>query len=333
MNDLKRRKPKRDWKRIGYELLAFAFFVFLIFIIIVNWQRNEGVKQEQEKNMVTAMIYDKTAEKLLFSGMSYIVLLQPGLLEKTVLQIPPGDRVGVPKLKFEALEIGDTIDGYSIEGVFYTLSELKYEEKWFYIVLCLVSIYPLGYIIYILFKIKRVEEFFNRHDFGLGIVIHTIFWGGLLVFLLFMYREMAADVKNGYEKFYGKNYIETVATITDHYKHYGSGKDDQWYYYLALAYKDESGERFHLTKEVKKNTYLNYMDGELPINYKKDNPYNAFAQKTEIKDVLNFLTSRDLWLQHFLIIILTVLLSYALFLMNRKRRTGSYWTEKDKKRT
>lgn len=333
MNDLRRRKPNRDWKRIGYELLAFAFFVFLIFIIIVNWQRNEGVKQEQEKNVVTATIYDKTAEKHLFSGMSYIVLLQPGLLEKTVLQIPPSYRVGVPKLEFEALEIGDTIDGYSIEGIFYTLSELKHEKKWFYIVFCLVGIYPLGYIIYVLFKIKKIKQFIDRHDFGLGIVMYTVFWGGMLVLLLFMYREMAADLKNGYEKFYGKDYIQTVATITDHYKYHGSGRDAQWYYYLALAYKDETGGQFHLTKEVKKNTYLNYMDGELPIKYKKDNPYNVFAQKTGTKDVLNFLTSRVLWLQHFLFIIITVLLCYSLFLMNRKRRTGSYWTKSDEKRT
>ncbi|MFJ7936195.1 hypothetical protein [Sporosarcina sp. NPDC096371] len=323
VNDLTRRQQDRDGKRIGYELLAFAFFVFLIYIIIVNWQRNEDVKLEKEMNAETATVFGKTAEKHLFSGITYIILLQPELLEKTVLQIPKDYRVAVSQSEFEALEIGDTINGYSIQGVFYTLSELKYEDKWFYIVLCLVGIYPLGYIMYILFKIKKVEEFISRLDFGLGVIMYTVFWGGLIVFLLFMYREMAADLKNGYEKFYGKEYIETVATITDHYNYHGSGRDPQQYYYLALTYQDGSGERFYLTKEVRRNTYLNYLDEQLLIKYKKDNPYNAFAGETEKKDVFNFLMTVKIWL-HFLVIILTLLLSYALFLMNRKRRTGSY---------
>ncbi|KAA0964863.1 hypothetical protein FQ087_00595 [Sporosarcina sp. ANT_H38] len=328
---MKRRKQKRDWKRVGSELLAFALFVFLIFIIIDNLQENEDIKLGLEMNAVTATIYDKTAEKHLFSGMSYMVLLQPGLVEKTKWQIPPGYRAGVSKSEFEMLEVGDTIDGHSVEGVFYTPSELKYEDRSLYIVLFLVGIYPLGYICYLLFKIKKFEEFVDRHDFGVGVIMYTVFWGGLLVFLLFMYRDMAADLKNGYEKFYGKDYIETVATITDHHSYSGTGRDYQQYYYLALTYQDESGERFNLTKEVRRNTYRNYVDGELPINYKKDNPYNAFAQKTEKRDVFNFLTSQEMFM-HFLIIFITVLLSYALFLMNRKRRTGSYWTKTDKNR-
>jgi hypothetical protein len=327
---LKKRKQDRDWKRIGYEMLAFVLFVFLIYTIIVNWQENEDIKLETEMNAVTATIFDKTAEKHLFSGMSYIVLLQPGLLEKTTSQIPSGYWAAVSKSEFESLEIGDTIDGYSIQGVFHTPSELKSEYKWFYIVLCLVGIYPLGYICYWLFKIKKVEEFFNRDDFGLGIIIYTVFWGGLLVFLLFMYREMAADLKNGFEKYYAKDYIETVATITGHDNYYGSGRDYQRYYYLALAYQSESGEWFHLTKEVRRNTYLNYIDGELLIKYKKDNPYNAFAKQTDKRDVINFLTTRDFYL-HCLLLIITALLIYALFLMNRKRKTGSYWPHLDKK--
>ena len=326
----RKKKQKRDWKRLSYELVGFALFVFLTYIIIVNWQENEDVKQGLEMNAATATIYDKTAEKYIFNGMSYIVLLQPGLLEKTISKIAPGYRVGVSKLEFEALEIGDTIDGYLIEGVFYTPSELKYEDRSLYFVLGFVGLYPLAYICYLLFKIKRFEKFVERHDFGLGVIMYTVFWGGLSVLLLFMYREMAADLKNGYEKFYGENYIETVATITDQYTYSGSGRDYQQYYYLALAYQDESGEQYHLTKEVRRNTYLNYLDGELPIKYKKDNPYNAFAQKTEKRDVFNFLTSQEIWM-HFLGIIITALLSYALFLMNRKRRTGSYWTKIDKK--
>ena len=76
---MKKRKQNHDWKRIGYELLAFVFFLFLIYIIFVNWQRNEDVKEEQKSNPTVAIIYGKTAEKRLFGGISYIVLLQPGL--------------------------------------------------------------------------------------------------------------------------------------------------------------------------------------------------------------------------------------------------------------
>jgi hypothetical protein len=327
---MKKRKQNRDWKRIGYELLAFIFFIFLIYIIFVNWQRNEDVKEEQKSNPTVAIIYDKTAEKHLFSGISYIVLLQPGLSKKTRLQVSPGDQTVVSKAEFEVLEIGDTIDGYSIHGVFHTASELKSDYKWFYIVLCFVGIYPFGYICYLLFKIKKFEAFFERHDFGLGVIVYTILGVGMLVFLMFMYREMVADLKNGYEKIYGEDYIETIAEITDHYNYYGSGKDYQRYYYLALAYQDTSGKWFHLTKEVRRNTYLNHVDGELFIKYEEDNPYNAFAKKIELRDALDFFTAKTFFI-YCLIVILTALLLYALFLMNRKRRTGSYWLPSDKK--
>ena len=198
---MKKRKQNRDWKRIGYELLAFVFFIFLIYIIFVNWQRNEDVKEEQKSNPTVAIIYGKTAEKHLFSGISYIVLLQPGLSEKTRLQVSPGDQTVVSKAKFEVLEIGDTIDGYSIHGVFHTASELKSDYKWFYIVLCFVGIYPFGYICYVLFKIKEIRGHFSKDMiFGLGMVVYTILGAGMLIFLLFMYREMVDDLKNGYEK-------------------------------------------------------------------------------------------------------------------------------------
>jgi uncharacterized membrane protein YukC len=237
---LKKRKHNRDWKSIGYELLAFAFFIFLLYIIFVNWQRNEDVKAEKRSNVVTATIYDKTAEKHLFSGISYRVLLQPGLLKKTISKINSGDWTTISKSEFEALEIGDTIDGYSIHGVFHTQSELKSDNNWFYIVLCLVGIYPFGYICYWLFKIKKVEAFIDRHDGILGVILYTVIWGGLLVYLLFMYREMVADLKNGYEKFYGEDYIETVATITDHHSYHRGSYKAPWYYYLALSYEDEN---------------------------------------------------------------------------------------------
>lgn len=323
---MKRNKKKieKDWKRIGYDVLGFIFFVFLIGVIIINWQRNEDVKKEQLMNPTTAVVYDKTAEKYLLSGLSYIVLLKPLLLEKTTESIKSGYVVSISKKKFEKLEIGDRIDGFLIQGVFRTQSEQRSEYNGFYFTMFLVGIYPVGYIFYLLFKFEGFEAFLDRHDFGLSIIFKIIVWGGLSLLLLFSYREMIADLKNGYEKYYGKDYIETIATITDHSFDHGSGRDNQTYYYLALAYEDTNGEPINLTKEVKRNTFLKYKDGVLPIKYKKNNPYNAFAQQTEGRDILNFL-STPAFFMHCLIIGLTALLSYALFLMNRKRKTGSYW--------
>ena len=277
-------------------------------------------------NAATAVVFDKTAAKNLLNGLSYVVLLKPQLLEKTTQSIESGYEVYVTKKDFERLEIGDTIDGFMIKGVFRTQSDLKSENKTFYFVLFIVGIYPMGYIIYLLFKFKGFEAFLDRHDFGLSIIFYFITWGGLFLLLLFSYREMTADLKNGYEKFYGKDYIETIATITDHSFHHGTGRDYQTYYYLALAYEDTNGEAFNLTKEVKKNTYLKFQDGVLPIKYKKDNPYYAFAQQTEGRDIINFLLTPAFFM-NCLTIVLTALLSYALYLMNRKRKTGSYWNE------
>ena len=276
------------------------------------------------RNGTTAGVFDKTAEKYLLNGLSYIVLLRPQLLDKTTQSIEDGYEVSVSKKEFERLEIGDTIDGFMIQSVFRTQSELKSEYNGLYFTLLFVGIYPLGYIFYLLFKIKGFEAFLDRHDFGLSIIFNIIFWGGLFLMLVFSYREMTADLNNGYEKYYGKDYIETIAKITDHSFDHGTGMDHQTYYYLALAYEDTNGEPINLTKEVKKNTYLKYQDGVLPIKYKKDNPYNAFAQQTEVRDIVNFLFTPAFFM-HCLTIVLTALLSYALYLMNRKRKTGSYW--------
>ena len=319
-----KKKIDKDWKRIGYEVAGFIFFVFLIGVIIINWQRNEEVNKEQLMNATIAGVYDKTAEKYLLNGLSYIVLLRPQLLEKTTQSIESGYEVSVSKKEFERLEIGDTIDGFNIQGVFHTQRELKSDYNGFYFVLFFVGIYPAGYIFYLLLKLKGFEAFLDKHDLGLSIIFTIICWGGLFLLLLFSYREMIADLKNGYEKFYGKDYIETIATITDHSFDHGTGSDHQTYYYLALAYEDTNGEPINLTKEVKRNTYLKYQDGVLPIKYKKNNPYNAFAQQTEGRDILNFLLTPAFFM-HCLIIVLTALLSYALYLMNRKRKTGSYW--------
>ena len=319
-----KKKIENDWKRIGYEVAGFIFFIFLIGVIIINWQRNEDVKKEQLMNATIAGVFDKTAEKYLLDGLSYIVLLRPQLLEKTTQNIEDGYKVSVSKKEFERLEFGDKIDGFNIQGVFNTQRELESEYRGFYFTLFLVGIYPMGYILYLLFKFKGFEAFLNRHDFGLSIIFNIITWGGLFLMLVFCYREMTADLKNGYEKYYGKDYIETIATITDHSLDHGTGNDHQTYYYLALAYEDTNGKPINLTKEVKRNTYLKYQDGVLPIKYKKDTSYNAFVQQTEGRDIINFLLTPAFFM-HCLTIVLTALLSYALYLMNRKRKTGSYW--------
>lgn len=327
---MKKRKQNRDWKRIGYELLAFAFFVFLLYTIYVNWQRNEEVKEAQKSNPTVAIVYDKTAEKQLFSGISYTVLLKPGLVEKTVSKILTGDRATVSKAEFEELEIGDTIDGYSIQGVFHTLNELENDSIWFYIVLCIVGIYPFGYICYWLLKIKKVEAFITRYDFGLGIVMKIMLTAGSLFLLLFMYREMIADLKNGYEKYFGENYNKTIAMVTDHHREHRRSRRAPTYYYVAITFEDENGRLYHVTKEVKYHTYYTYKGDVLPISYKKEDPYTVYVQQPFARDVINFLLSRD-FLIYCLMVILTALIGYTFFLLNRKRRTGSYWAVRDKK--
>lgn len=321
---MKKRKHNRDWKRIGYELLAFAFFIFLLYIIFVNWQRKEDVKEEQKSNPTAAIVYEKTAEKHLFSGISYIVLLKPGLVEKTVSKLSTGDWATVSKVEFEALEIGDTIDGYSIQGVFHTLNELKTDFKWFYIVLCIVGIYPFGYICYWLLKVKKVKAFITRYDVGLGIVMYIILGVGLLLLLLFMYREIVADLKNGCEKYFGEHHIETIATVTDYHREHRGGIRAPTYYYLTIAFEDENDGLYHVTKEVKYHTYRTYKDDVLPISYKKEDPYTVYVQQPVARDVLNFLLSRDFFI-YCIMVILTALIGYTFFLLNRKRRTGSYF--------
>ncbi|MCG7335898.1 hypothetical protein MHZ95_11460 [Sporosarcina sp. ACRSM] len=320
---MKKRKQNRDWKRIGYELLAFAFFVFLLYIIFVNWQRNEEVKEAQKSNPTVAIVYDKTAEKHLFSGISYIVLLKPGLVDKTISKLSTGDWATVAKAEFEALEIGDTIDGYSIQGVFHTQNELETDSKWFYIVLCIVGIYPFGYICYWLLKIKKVQAFITRYDFGLGIVMNIILGAGLLFLLLFMFREMIADLKNGHEKYFGDHHIETTAMVTDNHREHRGSRRAPTYYYLAIAFEDENGRLYHVTKEVKYHTYRTYKDDVLAISFKKEDPYTVYVQQPFARDVFNFLLSRDFFM-YCLMIILTALIGYTFFLLNRKRRTGSY---------
>ena len=317
-------RKKVNYKRILYEFIGFALFLFIIYKTGVNWQEHVDMKTDYKGEPATAVIYDKTASIDPYGNPHYLALLEPNLIEQTTYSLWNGQTASLTKEQFNTLAPGDLIDGFKVGQTFYVEADIKEEFNWFWITLALVSIYPVCYIIYLSFKFKNfeklVDQFLKRHDRKITYIFGTIFYGGIIIALLFSYYSFAGTIKHAVERVASTDLIKTTAEVS--HKSSGSGPEDRRYYF-ALSFESELGEPIHVTKEVMHNTYYHASD-EVAIMYKKDNPYHVYMQKLSFKDIV-FLLSSHTMLLYYLTILVTALLIYLGSLFDRKRRTGSYY--------
>ncbi|CAM4172436.1 hypothetical protein [Lederbergia lenta] len=290
------------------------------------------MKQEHAGQQATAIIYDKTAFEDLYTGeISYKALLKPGLLGKATTSIREGAITYLTEEEFNTLSIGDSIDGFHVDGVFHRQAYVNEEYRGYYFGFVFLSLYPIGYMLFWLFKIIRLRLFFDRIlqiksvDRGLTYFFNFLIFGGLIVGMFyFLFSPGVEMVKNVYGKYNGEGYVDTYALVSD--SDYDETVGYRYYednYFLALAYKDQDGKPIYLTKEVTRHTYNTYKDADLPIRYSKENPYKTYTQDTNGKDVWNILLSKTLLL-YYLAVLIIALLIFTVYLLYKRKKKGYY---------
>lgn len=327
-------KHNIDMKRVGWMLFAFAVFIFVLFKTAENVQEYKELKSQNESKPITATVYDKTAmQDLLYGKTFYMVLLHDDLTGKVVRDLDIGQRAYVEKEEFDKLDIGDTVNGYNIDGTFHNQEDLEGEYSSYYIGLVFVSIFIFGYISYWLSKIKMVTSFFHRMErkklFNslLGFLLYGLFYGGILTGLLFGIYNIGQMVMNAFDKYSDEDRIETTAVVTDHFADRDLGRYTDSEYFLALSFETQTNETVYLTKEVTSHAYYAYKDQPVPISYSEENPYKIFLQETSWKDIFQIMLTNEM-MMYYLVCFMTVGLIYVFICWRRYKKTGSYFREK-----
>ncbi|WP_077619504.1 hypothetical protein [Bacillus sinesaloumensis] len=315
---------KELWDKYWPKLLAFAAFIVIIYTIYDNVQEHQEFLVKAEQNQVEERVWRKYVVNRLLEGPIYSV--QIGALPKSSIPTKHNDSmVSISQELFERIDIGDTIPGYEVDGKFYTETLLKEEVRWFYILLTVFSLYPIGYLLYWLFKIKVVWNVLTTISSRLyldkiaGFLISFLLFGGLSFLLLFfLSTETKSALENGYEKYFGDNHEEVTATVTDRGFDRRTSKYNRSEYYLSLMYIPKDHEPIYLVKGVTYHTYNKYKT-EMPITYNVDNPYQVFAQEMDFYDYTLVLLT-DTVLLTVVGIFLITLLSWLPYLLWKRKK-------------
>ncbi|MEH7381054.1 hypothetical protein V7138_11295 [Bacillus sp. JJ1533] len=307
------------------KLFAFAACIFIIYTIYENVQEHKVFIKEAERNQVEERIWRKFVINDLFVGPSFSV--QIGTLPESSIPTKHNDSmVTISRELFEKVDVGDTIPGYEIDGKFYTETMLKEEVRWFYILLICFCLYPIGYILYWLFKIKVISEWFAtisrriRLEKMAGFVISLLLFGGLIWALLFVLStDTKSAIENGYEKYFGNNHAETTARIMEHGFDRRTSTYNRSKYYISMLYKPENQDTIFSVKGVTWHTYNKYTD-KIPIVYNVDNPYQVYIKEIDAADYLDFLMTDALFLTAISIILIVLLCCVPFLLWKQKKR-------------
>lgn len=311
---------KMSWPK----LLAFAAFIFISFTIYDNLQEHKEFLKEAEQNRVEERIWRKYVVNRLLEGPIYSV--QIGALPESSIPTKHNDSmIAISQDLFDKIDVGDTIQGYQAGGKFYTETLLNEEVRWFFILLTVFSLYPIGYILYWLFKVKVIWELFTTISRRLylekiaGFVISFLLFGGLIgAILFFLSLDTKSAFENGVEKYFGKNHAETTALVTDRGFERGTSRYDSSEYYITLIYKPKDHDTIFLVKGVTRYSYKKYTE-EMPIVYNIDSPYQVFAKEMDFGDYTDILMTDTVFLTCISVILLILLSWLPLLLWKRKK--------------
>ena len=315
------------WDKNGLKLLALVAFIVILYTIYDNVQEHREFLEKAEQNQVEERVWRKYVVNGLLEGPRFSV--QIGVLPDSSIPTKHNDSmITISKELFEEIDVADTISGYEVDGKFYTETLLKEEIRWFYILLTVFSLYPIGYILYWLGKIKIIRKLFSTISRRLyinkiaGFVISLLIFGSLiLALLLFLSSETKLALENGYEKYFGNNHAETMAIVTDRGFDRGTSIYNENEYYISLMYKPKDHESIFIVKGVTWHSYKKYTE-EMPIVYNVDNPYQVFAKEMDFRDYTAILMTDTVTLT-LVSILLIILLSWTPFLLwKRKKQKG-----------
>lgn len=310
-------------KKIAKEsILLFVCYVF-VSLFIEDLTEFLEVRQGSQGEQTEAMVYGKTGVKDLFGDLDYIATLQMMDQWRNPIKLDSGTFVQLTKEQFDAVEVYETIPVYQIGQSFYSDLDVKGSFSEFPIFLLVWSVYPLGYLLYILFKIPAFNRWLDRQDKLFNIFSPYVFLGVIAIGLLYSSWTAIPVIKNVAERFALNEQVETVAKVGDMYYERRSNRYENRIYYLMLTFETKDGERIHVSKEVTGSVY-DKQDGTLPIRYMRDNPYNVFVSKIDAKSVFQLAFNSRMMI-YYVTIVLTWLVGWAFIMMRRKRRTGSYY--------
>lgn len=309
-------------KRVGSYLLGIVIFVFVLQAMYENGKEFIEMKDQDNQHM-TAKVYGKTVVQDLFGGINYYALLKPAIINQSVLTLSNEEFASVSKDVFNKLTINDSIEGFNLNGKFRTKEDLDEESYSFYLVFSLAAIYPVGFLLFWLNKIKAVSRFFEHvlDSKFLKLPLTILIWSAVTIPLLYGVFHFGNMLEKSYENYTAENKVETRAFITDKYKiinHKGSNS-----YYLTLKFHNHNNEALYLTKRVTSHTYNRYSHS-IAISYTEENPYEVSLQKIEPLDIYQVLTT-DTMIIYYLMFIIIGLLFFTLILLRRKKKTGSYY--------
>jgi len=232
---------------------------------------------EKEEAEATVMI--KSVKKGLY--------LSP-LIPRYEIMVEGSDKATkVSKDTFNALEIGDEIEGYMrADRHFVTEDQIKSENIYF--IPLLIGIY-VAWLIFIL-NALGLMKFIERREKLNNALKHII--TGLQITVLAIWFLVGALVTcliaiNVFHKVNASNLIETEAIVLDKSKKtVGSSKGFYTTYELLLRYSDEEGMVHVTNKAVTGETYWAYDDADLlTLFYRKNNVEDTFVQARSFGEI------------------------------------------------
>lgn len=311
-----------ELKRIGlYSIGIFVFVASLVGFFVAFQELYQTVQREKDAQMEET-VQAKTVDQTLFGRLTYYVVFEEGAEENATYNNMRRSHARVSQSQFEDLSIDDKIEG-SWAGAAFTdegVRAVVYENL---IVMGVFLVYPVLFILYQLIHIPAVGRWMDRNDKWLGKLVSGIFIGVICIVLLFIYILMGRDIINTIQAHSG-NQQEVEAVITDKHSDINLQRYARNYFYLALTFEDQDGTMIHMTKEVPQSVYYDN-DFSVKVSYPEGHPYRAHIVGFNASDITFY--GRALTI-YGVALVLTVLLIYAAYLMNRKKQTGSFWPDK-----
>ncbi|WP_068677300.1 hypothetical protein [Oceanobacillus sp. Castelsardo] len=313
------------WPRV----FAFLAFIFLLITIYGNWLEHKDFMEEARNNIVEVNVIQKVAVVNLLEGPGFSIQIE-AIPESRVPTKYNSSMIRVSQEFFERAETGDSIAGFEVNGEFYLESHLEDEVRIFYMLLAIFSLYPAGYILYWIMKIKSVRERFGKlaevlhlEKIGNFVITFVIFGGILATILFFSFTELKDALENGYERFFGDKHAEANALILEKNVDLNSSLHGDHEYYISLMYQPANqDESIYIAKGVTWPTYNRYTD-TISIMYNADNPYQVFVKEMTFWDIVEIIMT-DTVLMGIIAVLLVILLSLIPYFLWRKKKYGHY---------
>lgn len=262
----------------------------------------------------SATITAKTSEKGLFTPPAYFVRVElPDGSESSYLH-------RISNRQIQQLEVGDTLQGFSIFGEFSTIRDFLYDSMFFVGFIFLFGIFTLLGLFTLVTEIPAVDRFVSRTFLGrpakgngmkilyFVMIVFTYFSGR---FLLNIIRKIMPFTKTN-----------TKAIITDQTADVSYRVNQDSSYELTLAFENSDGKEIEVIKEVTKNTYDQFFTGnKIDIAYRKLNNYDVFIRNTTSGDIAQAFFYNEIFIY---IGMITVMLFTAYVLFKRRKKEKAH---------